>query len=202
MSTTGLRDRRKRQTRQEISDIATRLFTERGFEDVTIAQVAAAAGVAKMTVTNHFPRKEDLVLDIHEEFVARLGEVVAGRRDGESPLAALRRAYFADLARRDAMLGFAGPDFVRLITGSPTLLARLREIHEEREAPLAAALTDEFDEFTAELVAAHVVAVHRTLFREVQRRTLAEQDHDEIAAAVEPLAARAFDALQRLLDAD
>ncbi|MER7015422.1 TetR/AcrR family transcriptional regulator [Saccharopolyspora sp. NPDC000359] len=200
MGTTGLRDRRKRQTRQEISNIATRLFTERGFEDVTIAQVAAAAGVAKMTVTNHFPRKEDLVLDIHEEFAARLGEVVADRRKGESPLAALRRAYFEDLARRDAMLGFSGPDFARLLAGSPTLLARLREIHEEREAPLAAALADELDGFAAALVAAHVVAAHRTLFREVQRRALAGQDHDEIATAVEPLAVRAFDALERLLD--
>lgn len=145
-------------------------------------------------------RPRDLVLDIHEEFIARLGEVVAGRRPGESPLAALRRACFEDLARRDAMLGFAGPDFVRLVTGSPTLRARLREIHEEREAALAAALAEEFDEFTAGLVAAHVVAVHRTLFREVQRRTLAGQDADEIAAALEPRAVQAFDALQRLLE--
>ncbi|RKT88516.1 DNA-binding transcriptional regulator, AcrR family [Saccharopolyspora antimicrobica] len=198
----GLRDRRKRQTRQEISDIATRLFTERGFDEVTIAQVAAAAGVAKMTVTNHFPRKEDLVLDIHEEFIARLGEVVAGRTPGESPLAALRRAYFEDLARRDAMLGFSSPSFARLITESPTLLARLREIHEEREAALAAVLARETDEFTAALTAAHAIAVHRALFREVQRRTLAGQDADEIAAALEPLAVQAFDALQRLPGAD
>ena len=141
------------------------------------------------------------VEEVHH-LVARtvLGEVVAGRRPGESPLAALRRACFEDLARRDAMLGFAGPDFVRLVTGSPTLRARLREIHEEREAALAAALAEEFDEFTAGLVAAHVVAVHRTLFREVQRRTLAGQDADEIAAALEPRAVQAFDALQRLLE--
>ncbi|MER7080506.1 transcriptional regulator, TetR family [Saccharopolyspora kobensis] len=198
----GLRDRRKQQTRQEISDIATRLFTEHGFDEVTIAQVAAAAGVAKMTVTNHFPRKEDLVLDIHEEFIARLGEVVAGRASGESPLAALRRAYFEDLARRDAMLGFSGPSFARLIAGSPTLLARLREIHEERETALAAVLARETDEFTAALTAAHAIAVHRALFREVQRRTLAGQDADEIAAALEPLAVQAFDALQRLAEAD
>ncbi|MER5390004.1 TetR/AcrR family transcriptional regulator [Saccharopolyspora sp. NPDC002686] len=201
MSTTGLRDRRKRQTRQEISDIATRLFVARGFDDVTIAQVATAAGVAKMTVTNHFPRKEDLVLDIHEEFIARLGEVVAGRDAGESPLAALRRTYFEDLAQRDAMLGFSGQDFARLIAGSPTLLARLREIHEERETALAAVLAREFDEFTAAITAAHVIAVHRTLFGEVQRRTVAGQAADEIAEALEPLAAQAFDALERLVDA-
>jgi len=53
----GLRERRKQETRQAISDIATRMFVTRGFDDVTIAQVADAAGVAKMTVTNYFPRK-------------------------------------------------------------------------------------------------------------------------------------------------
>ena len=58
--TTGLRERKKRQTRQEISDIATALFARHGFDAVTISQVAEAAGVAKMTVTNYFPRKEDL----------------------------------------------------------------------------------------------------------------------------------------------
>ena len=59
----GLRERRKQETRQAISDIATQLFADRGFDEVTIAQVADAAGVAKMTVTNYFPRKEDLVFD-------------------------------------------------------------------------------------------------------------------------------------------
>jgi AcrR family transcriptional regulator len=56
----GLRERRKQETRQAISDIATRLFVAHGFDEVTISQVADAAGVAKMTVTNYFPRKEDL----------------------------------------------------------------------------------------------------------------------------------------------
>ena len=61
--TSGLRERRKQETRQAISDIATRLFVAHGFDEVTISQVADAAGVAKMTVTNYFPRKEDLVFD-------------------------------------------------------------------------------------------------------------------------------------------
>ena len=55
--TSGLRERRKQETRQAVSDIATGLFVANGFEEVTISQVADAAGVAKMTVTNYFPRK-------------------------------------------------------------------------------------------------------------------------------------------------
>ena len=69
----GLRERRKQETRQAISDIATLMFVDRGFDEVTIAAIADAAGVSKMTVTNHFPRKEDLVFDRVEEAVRDLG---------------------------------------------------------------------------------------------------------------------------------
>jgi AcrR family transcriptional regulator len=199
MSTVGLRERRKRQTRQEISHTATRLFIEHGFENVTIAQVATAAGVAKMTVTNHFPRKEDLVLDMHEELAAALACTVAKREPGESALAALRRSYFQALESRDALLGFSGPEFVRLITDSPTLRARLREIQEERETALAAALSTELDDFTAKLMAGCVTSVHRILFQEVLRRTLAGEGDDEIATALDPLARQGFDRLRDAL---
>ncbi|MEV5543886.1 TetR/AcrR family transcriptional regulator [Saccharopolyspora shandongensis] len=200
MSTEGLRERRKRQTRQEISHVATRLFIEHGFENVTIAQVAAAAGVAKMTVTNYFPRKEDLLLDMHEELVAGPAQVVAEREPGGSAPAALRRAYFEALARRDALIGFSGAEFVRVISGSPTLQARLREIHEQRERALADALAPELAEFTAKLLAAQATTAYRVLLEEIFRRTLDGADHEEIAAAIEPLAEQAFDALQRAFE--
>ena len=58
----GLRERKKLATRRAISDIATGLFMERGFDNVTVAEVAEVANVAKMTVFNYFPRKEDLFL--------------------------------------------------------------------------------------------------------------------------------------------
>ena len=66
----GLRAQKKHETRKTISDVATRLFIRDGFEDVTIAEIAAEARVAKMTVTNHFPRKEDLVFDIRADFTS------------------------------------------------------------------------------------------------------------------------------------
>ncbi|MFD0540385.1 TetR/AcrR family transcriptional regulator [Actinomadura luteofluorescens] len=110
---------------------------------MTIADVAAAAQVAKMTVTNYFPRKEDLALDLHEVFVALLARTVAERKPGESALAALRRAFLEAVRRHDAVIGFSGPDFARMITESPALVARLREFHEEREDALAAVLAEE-----------------------------------------------------------
>src|SRR6478752_1678237 len=89
----GLRESKKRETRQLISDHATRLFIEQGFERTTIAEIAAAARVAKKTVTNYFARKEDLALDHQDAFTGSLAATVAGRASGESALTALRHAF-------------------------------------------------------------------------------------------------------------
>ncbi|MFI6600919.1 TetR/AcrR family transcriptional regulator [Nonomuraea sp. NPDC050536] len=141
--TLGLREQKKRETRQAISDHATQLFLQRGFDKTTIADIANAARVAKMTVTNYFPRKEDLALDHHEAFVASLADAVSDRAPGESALAAVRRAFMEALDRRDPVIGFTGREFARMIADSPTLVARLRDLHEQREAALAAVLLHE-----------------------------------------------------------
>ncbi|GAA4205532.1 TetR/AcrR family transcriptional regulator [Actinocatenispora rupis] len=190
----GLRETKKAQTRQAISDTATRLFLDRGFEPVTIAEIAAAAQVAKMTVTNYFPRKEDLALDHHEVFAASLARTVRDRRRGDSALAALRREHLAAVGRRDAVAGFSGPEFAELIAGSPTLGARLRELHEQREAALAEVLAAETGarDDTPVVVAAVLGAVHRTLFHQVLDLTRAGTGADETAAVVARSARRAF----------
>ncbi|GAB0107170.1 TetR family transcriptional regulator [Nocardia sp. JMUB6875] len=200
----GLRERKKLQTRQNISNTATRLFMERGYDTVTIAEIAEAAEVAKMTVTNYFPRKEDLVLDIHDAFVAGPADTVRGRRPGESALAALRRAFLAAVVEKDAVLaGFSGPDFAALLTGSPALVARLREFHEDRERLLAEVLAEETgapaDDFTARVAAALLGGVHRVLFEEVLRRTVEGESNEAIAAALTERVAAAFDTLEPAL---
>ncbi|WP_406209044.1 TetR/AcrR family transcriptional regulator [Kitasatospora sp. NBC_01560] len=201
--TPNLRELNKRRTRQAISHAATRLFIEQGFDRTTIAEVATAAGVAKMTVTNHFPRKEDLVLDLHAELVAGLARTVTDRSPGESALAALRRECLAALDRHDPSLGFAGADFARTVTDSPALVARLREIHEQSEDALGAALAEATDsppaDLTARLAAGLLAAIHRTLFTDVFRRGLAGEDHATTARAIRPAAVRAFDQLESAL---
>ncbi|MFI7426269.1 TetR/AcrR family transcriptional regulator [Micromonospora sp. NPDC049836] len=196
---TGLRALKKRQTRENISSQATRLFLERGFDNVTIAEVAAAAQVSKMTVTNYFPRKEDLALDMHDEFVRQLATVVREREPGESALVALRRAYLAAVAAHDPVIGFSGPAFARMIAASPALVARLREFHDDRERALAAALAEETrsaeDEVLPRVAAALLAGVHRLLFEETMRRTIAGHPDDDIARAVTGYAQVAFDAL-------
>ncbi|MEV0611922.1 TetR family transcriptional regulator [Nonomuraea sp. NPDC050404] len=198
--TLGLREQKKRETRQAISDHATQLFLERGFDHTTIADIAAASRVAKMTVTNYFPRKEDLALDHHEEFAQGLARAVARRPAGEPALGAVRREYMTALERRDPVIGFTGRDFARMIAASPTLVARLRDLHDQREEALARQLAAEApaDPVAARAVAAQLGAADRLLFRELQARMLAGDppDDDAIAAALTQIARQIFDLLE------
>ena len=135
---TGLRERRKQETRQVISDVATEMFVARGFDEVTIAQVADAAGVAKMTVTNYFPRKEDLVFDRAEGIVRSLADVFAARAPGESLLAAVRRDYAERIARFDPTLGL----YAAYAYATIGLDRQVASVHQAMYADLQADLFD------------------------------------------------------------
>ncbi|MEU9181103.1 TetR family transcriptional regulator [Streptomyces sp. NPDC048550] len=186
----GLRESKKQETRQLISDCATRLFIEQGFEQTTIAEIAAAARVAKKTVTNYFARKEDLALDHHEAFTEGLARTVAERGPGEEPLTALGRTFRTALLEHSPVVGFTGPAFARMVADSPTLTARLRELHDQREQALAAALTAAAPEHAPAIApraaAALIAAADRLLFRRIQELTLAGCTDDRIEATLLP----------------
>jgi AcrR family transcriptional regulator len=196
--TTGLRERRKQQTRQAISDVATGMFADRGFDEVTLAQVADAAGVAKMTVTNYFPRKEDLVFDRADAIVRSLADVIAAREPGESMLAAIRRDFADRVARADVTLGLSSPAFARMIENSPALSSRGLEMIYQREQALGDAIAAEtgVDDPRQRLVAALLASVHRVLYAEASRRSLAGEPRAEIRAALAAESVRAFDLLE------
>src|ERR1700712_29679 len=83
------RTRKRLATRQTISDVATRLFLDRGFDQVTIDEIAEAADVGRMTVFNHFPRKEDMFFDREQEIRDVAFGAVRSRAAGLSPIDAL-----------------------------------------------------------------------------------------------------------------
>jgi len=142
---TGLRERKKQQTRQLIFETAARLFAARGFDAVTVAEVARAADVSEMTVFNYFPTKEDLFFAGMQLFEEWLLEAVRGRAEGVPALAAFRRLVVDSSSRLAAeenaeMIAKA----VALIGGSPALQVREREIvarYTHRLADLLAAET-------------------------------------------------------------
>jgi AcrR family transcriptional regulator len=194
----GLRERRKQETRQAISDIATQMFVARGFDEVTIAQVADAAGVAKMTVTNYFPRKEDLVFDRAEAVERHLANVIAARAPGESMLAAIRRDYTEAVAKADVTLGLSSPAFAAMILNSPVLVSRAREMLDQRERALGDAIAAETgtDNPQQRLAAALLASVHRVLAAEATQRSLAGQPREQICAVLADAATRGFDLLE------
>ncbi len=199
--TAGLRERRKQEARQAISAVAMALFEARGFDEVTISQVAEAAGVSKMTVTNYFPRKEDLVFDRAEAIIASLAAVVAARAPGESMLAAVRRDYAGRIAAGDVTLGVPTPAFARMVQGSHALASRRLEIADLTERALGDAIAAEggTDDPQQRIAAAQLASVQRVLFTEGARRVLAGQPRGEIREALAAAAGRAFDLLEPCL---
>ena len=168
----GLRETKKLRTRSEIADQAMRLFVERGFDRVTVAEVAAAAGVSQKTVFNYFPTKEDLFFDEVPAREAAMVEAIRGRAPGESILSALRRLQVVECGRLTSP-GFA--TFARIIEDSPALQAKELELMAHFSQVLADTIQGEpgVDERDARIAAALMVSVHRQFFRAARRQALA-----------------------------
>ncbi|MCX4964858.1 TetR/AcrR family transcriptional regulator [Streptomyces sp. NBC_00654] len=143
----GLRERKKRQARQHISDLATGLFLKHGFVTVTVADVAELADVSVNTVYNYFPAKEDLFLDRMKSVSRRVPRFIRARDRGESAAEAvlreLRAAVVAVSPEYGLMDGFA--DFMRVIEEAPTLKARLWYLQQEVLQGVVEVLREETD---------------------------------------------------------
>jgi AcrR family transcriptional regulator len=196
----GLRERKKQQTRLTISNIATRMFIERGFENVTVAEVAEAACVSVNTVFNYFETKEELFFDRGPEIEEAASRVVRERRRGESAVAALRRVFRKRMKSETAP---SHPDefarFHAAIEASPALKARARIYLEEGQRRLAATLAEETgtppDDPTAQALAAMLMAVWAMLVQELHRRILAGEPDAVVRGAVSKLGERSFELL-------
>ena len=145
MSTPSDRRSRKRlATRQSISVAATRLFLERGFDPVTVDEIAAAADVGRMTVFNHFPRKEDMFFDRDEEGREMLRDALRRRDPRVGPIETYRLLAHRLAIEDSPFVRFtAGSQgFIETIEGSQTLKARARAIRDELAQVVAAALSE------------------------------------------------------------
>ena len=173
----GLRERKKAKTRLAISQIATRLFNERGFDAVTVAEVAAAAEVSVATIFNYFETKEDLFFDREGEVIAAHCRFVRERKPGESITFALRRAFHAAIDA-DAVARIVSDDcrFVRTIEASPALRARARLSLDKTEAALAETIAEDTaapkGDPTPRAVAAMVLAIERMLMDDARAAVL------------------------------
>ncbi|MBF9067052.1 TetR family transcriptional regulator [Streptacidiphilus fuscans] len=195
----GLRERKKEQTRQRIAAVALRLFVERGFDAVTVNEIAEAAEVAKATLFAYFPTKESLAL--HGVGGDDLAGIVARRPAGLTLLAALRAHHRALAAGKlpeaelDALLAR-----VRVIEDSPTLRnAANGLLYQQREA-LAQVLADEYGSTAAALMAAQIAASLLTLQEAYFRRLLAGASAKDAGRALSRDVELAFDLLEHGLN--
>ncbi|WP_328493901.1 TetR/AcrR family transcriptional regulator [Streptomyces sp. NBC_00414] len=197
----GLRERKKRETRQRISDIATGLFLEHGFVTVTMVDVADAADVSVNTVYNYFPAKEDLFFDRSKGVIDRLSRWVRGRDPGESAAAAVLRELREEVEAVSPRVGLMeGYDrFMRVIHDAPALRSRLWSLQQEVHDHLADTLREETgaapDDPTPGLMAGQIGWLHQTVMSTVGREMVAGRDPADVSREV----LRLLDGMEELL---
>lgn len=197
----GLRERKKQQTRAHIAETAQRLFAERGFDAVTVAEVAGEADVSEGTVFNYFPTKEDLFYSGMDVFEARVIDAVRDRPVGESVLAAFREVVMAGIPHlaedETADVVATAADTVR---SSRSLQAREREIAAHYTAELAALIAEETrrptDDVEPAAVAAALMGVQRALVAYVHASVRAGRRGAKLAGGTRAQAKRAFARLE------
>jgi AcrR family transcriptional regulator len=204
-------ERKKQRTRQLIADTARRLFAERGFEQVTVAEIARAAEVAPATVFNYFPAKEDLFYSRLEAFEEQLLTAIRERRPDQSVLAAFA-GFLLDQRGVLAMDSPGGDEqatrqirtITRIITDSPALLARERQVFDDYARALAALIADdtgaEPGDVVCQVIANTLLGLHRALIDHVRAQALAGASAARIREDVRTQAERAIAQLERGLD--
>jgi AcrR family transcriptional regulator len=199
-----LRERKKQQTRAHIAETARRLFAERGFEGVTVAEVARAADVSQATVFNYFPTKEDLFYSGLEAFEDALLAAIGEREAGESVLEAFGRFVL----QPRGLLAATDPEAIehlsaitRTITQSPALLAREQRIFDRYTASLAELLAKETgtapDAVEPRVAANALLGVHRTLVDYTRSQIVAGVRTPLLARRVRAQGRRALALLER-----
>ena len=199
---TGLRERKKEQTRRLIAETARQLFAERGFDRVPVAEIARAAEVSEQTVFNYFPTKEDLVYWRLGSFEEELLSAVREREPGESVLAAFGRFVRAPrgmLASSDAETRERLAGVARMIAESPALRAREQQIFARYTDALAELIAEEQGEQGVEpwVVANALIGVHRALVSHSRERIVAGARHPALAREILAQADRALERLER-----
>jgi AcrR family transcriptional regulator len=197
----GLRELKKQRTRELIAETARRLFAERGFERVTVAEIARAAEVSEQTVFNYFPSKEDLVYWRLESFEDELLGAIREREPGESIVSAFGRFVLQQrglLAAEDDAARKNLVELTRTITGSPALLAREREIFARYTSSLAALIGEEAraGEVESWVIANALIGVHRALVDRARRQIVDGVPSDRIRRDVRAQGKRALAALE------
>ena len=197
----GLRERKKRAARAAIAATARRLFAERGFDAVTVAEIAAASEVSEKTVFNHFATKEDLAFAGREQGITQFVSAIAERPPASSVLDVFRATTHSVL---EVFVAGGDEDLLavaKIIRGSRTLQERLTVGWESGAAAITAVIAatrgadDDDEDVVPAIVARTLWFTHRSIFLAALNGLLADEDRAQLAARLRAAADRAYDQL-------
>jgi AcrR family transcriptional regulator len=196
---TGLRERKKRDTREALTRAALQLFVERGYDETTLAEIAEAAGVSTRTIFAYFPGKEDILFSTLQTMLDALAQALVERPAGIDTLAALREFILSSAHEKtelDCRLG-------DVIAADPTLAshkrARVAQLQEILAAAIAVDLGAGPDDLGPQVAAASLTAAFEVLERQDDGRSTVPTN-EEIAAAIDPIISFIRAGLQALPD--
>ena len=201
----GLRERKKQRTYGAISDAAIALFLDKGFDAVSVTDIAEAAEVSKPTLFRYFAAKEDMALHRFADHEDEAARVVRARPAATAPLTSLEEHFLAGLDARDPVTGLCDhPDvlaFHRLLYGTPSLVARMDLYKTRSEAHLAGALEEaapdtEHGALTARLAAGQILVAQRVLATDNWRRISGGASADDVHTTARAEARHAFGLLR------
>src|SRR5215469_14679787 len=196
MTGPGLRERKKARTRQAIADAAARLFAERGYEQVAVADVARAAEVSEQTVYNYFPTKDQLITDRDQPIQDELGRLIRARAPATTPAAAIRE-FVLDTVEgiRRVPAGQWRGELGYLTAISPAVRRLALEMSDRH----ASADTETVTPAIAKLRGIAIAGVFQSILTEAGRRTRQGQTQDQIADQLRPAIEAVLDDLDRWL---
>ena len=184
---TGLRERKKRETREALTRTALELFAERGYDETTLAEIAEAAGVSTRTIFAYFPSKEDILFANTQAMCDALDHALAERPRGTDALTALRDFILSaahEKTELDQKLG-------QLIARDATLASHKRARISQLQESLSAAIADDLgvgpDDLRPQVAAASLTAAFEVLEKQDRGRTTSTVTPEEIAAAIDPV---------------
>jgi len=189
----SLRERKKRETRQHISDVATGMFLERGFDEVRVADVAAAAGVSEKTVYNYFETKEALLLDREEHMQRMIRQALGPGAPNPSPIDSFVSALLDEIAGFFAQWGDTEDfrqilRFTSLIEGTPSLRAAQRDMMDRLTQAAATAMADRAgvaqEDPEPQIAAEAIVGLWGVMFRALRKQAENAPGAREAQAAV------------------
>jgi AcrR family transcriptional regulator len=197
---TGLRERKKRETREALTRAALELFAERGYDETTLAEIAEAAGVSTRTIFAYFPGKEDILFAKTHEMCAALACALAERPAGTDALTALREFILASAHEKTDL----DQRLAQVVAGDATLASHKRARISQLQEAVAAAIADDLgvgpEDLRPQVAAASLTAAFEVLEKQERARSGAPTT-EEVAAAIDPIISFVRAGLQAFPDA-